>query len=255
MKVITVINEVTDFGFNLLRLSCALNNLELIVLVANGEFITNRIKDELLSDYLQEIDNNEIILFTDGNDAIFMANEDEILSKFLSTKSKLIFSAEVGCWPDPSLSYLYPKTSGPYKYLNSGGFMGEVGLIKEMLEDNDFDLEKFKKSNQYVWTKRYLRHQDKIIIDSNCDIFCTFSPQSDRDLELINDPEIYFSGLEKWFALNFSINRNRIFNKISNTWPCQAHFNGFSKWLLQKKIADILYDKIPGSNSFFYYEE
>jgi hypothetical protein len=97
MKVITVINNVSDRNSNLLKLSCFVNGLELASLVANNHFGSRRIKDYLLLDYLSDesINEDEIILFTDGTDALFLANEDEILTKFIAFNKKIVFSAEL----------------------------------------------------------------------------------------------------------------------------------------------------------------
>lgn len=93
MKVVTVINNVQDKNFNLLKLSCFVNGLELVTLVANNDFRSRRVKDYLLLDYLSEnsIDENEIIFFTDGTDALFAANEEEILSKYYSFNKRIVF--------------------------------------------------------------------------------------------------------------------------------------------------------------------
>ena len=137
MKIVTVINDEKNLFFKFLRLSCAINNLNLVTLVSNKSvFFSNRLKDDLLNTYLQKEDDEEIILFTDGNDAILSASEEEILLKFSEFKSDLVFSTEIECWPDKSLADRY-KTNDEtaYKYLNSGGFIGRVGLIKELLND------------------------------------------------------------------------------------------------------------------------
>lgn len=253
MKVVTVINNETNWGFNLLKLSCALNGLELVVLVAKGKFSTNRIKDELLSDYLEEAEGDEIILFTDGNDAILMANEDEIISKFYATGRNLVFSAEVRCWPDEGLAKLYPPIdTTPYKYLNSGGFIGKAGLIKALIDDKTFDTDDFKGSNQYIWAKKYFNNTNKIALDTRCEIFCTFSPQI-GNVYSIEDEDNHFRYMTEWFKSNFVIENGRIFNKLTKTKACQAHFNGSSKLLLYNN-TNIVYDKIPGNKhpQFFY---
>jgi len=255
MKIITVINDTTHFGFNLLRLSCALNDLELVVLVSRENFTTNRIKDELLRDYLSEISDDEIILFTDGNDVVFMAPETEILEKYNQRDSDLIFSAETDCWPDITLAKEYRNLSAtPYKYLNSGGFIGRAGLIKELLEDVDLDIEKFTRSNQYVWTQRYFKNSDKIVLDTNCDIFITFTPQMGL-LDPSADSAQYFSLIHEWFHKNFIIENGRIFNKITKTWACHAHFNGFSKALINTDIADMVYGKITPNKTVQFFHE
>lgn len=253
MRLITVITDVSDFGFNLLRLSCALYKLDLIALVFGDEYSSNRIKDQLLLTYLEDIDNDEIILFTDGNDAVFMASEEEILQKYHAFGSNLVFSAETDCWPDKTLAENYPCLSPtPYKYLNSGGFIGKAGLIKELLNEEVPDTQKFKRSNQYIWAQRYFNNTDKISLDTNCEIFCTFTTH--LSTQHPHESALYFSEMDTWFQENFVISQGRIFNTITSTWVCHAHFNGYAKWILHRNIADLLYSEISsGKTTQFYY--
>jgi hypothetical protein len=71
-----------------------------------------------------------------------------------------------------------------YKYLNCGGFIGFAKDIKELLEDNDIDLDKFPGSNQYLWTQRYFKNTDKITLDTNCEIFCVFFTEIGKNIFL-----------------------------------------------------------------------
>ena len=256
MKVITVINDTNDFGFNLLRLSCALNGLRLIVLVSGENFDTNRIKDELLEDYLSETNDEEIVLFTDGNDAVFMSQENEILQKFKNMNSDLVFSTEMTCWPDTSLAEKHPHISvSPYKYLNSGGFIGKAGCIKQQLKDIDYETSNYKRSNQYIWMQRYFKNSDKISLDTNCEIFSTFTPKENFPDSTQHYPQ-YFAIIDEWFYTNFITDNSRIFNKTTGTWPCHIHLNGFSKTLISRYIADLVYEKTPsGKNVQFFYAE
>lgn len=261
MKIVTVINDETNPFFNLLRLSCAVHGLELIVLVSNQiNFSTRRIKDDLLKDYLEAEEDDEIILFTDGTDVVFTAGEEEILYKFAAFKKEIVFSGETGCWPDKSLASQYPPSGGsPYRYLNSGGFIGKAAPIKQMLEDNAFDLENFAESNQYIWTKRYFKYPEKIELDERGEIFCTFSPEIREEyLPAGNDRDFraYYRHKKDWFNQNFQVKGGRIFNVMTNTWPCQAHFNGTSKHLIDDDIVDMVYSNIPQYRKpKIYYEE
>jgi hypothetical protein len=262
MKVVTVINDENHFGFSLLKLSCILNNLDLVVLVSSAkDFKSNRIKDDLLKDYLDKKGNEEeIILFTDGNDAIFLATEEEVLTKYRKAGKELLFSSETSCWPDTSLAGQYPDTGpSPYKFLNSGGFIGSAGTIRELMEDDSFDIGNFKKSNQYVWTKRLFRNPERIGLDTGCEIFHTFSPEIGNNylpkgLDVNYLP--YYICMKKWFGSNFLVQDGRLFSKITESWPCHAHFNGYSKWLIDHDIINMVFSSVPDAKPAQYlYEE
>ncbi|HEY4111757.1 glycosyltransferase domain-containing protein [Puia sp.] len=252
MKVITAISDQEHLGFRLLKLSCNFKRLELIALVSREkEFKTNWQKDSLLNNYIAGLtDPEEIILFTDGNDAVFMADEEEILTKFDRLRKDLVFSTETSCWPDPGLAACYPDGDAtPYRFLNSGGFIGKVGLIRELLADHSFDTPKFGRSNQYLWARKYLQYPEKIGLDSSCQLFHTFSPEVGLDYapaatetQDYEHPlyQPYCRFMKKWFRDNFQIRKDRIFSKITGTWPCQAHFNGAAKVLMDNEIIDMV---------------
>lgn len=258
MKVVTVINDQRNFHFNLLKLSCALNSLQLIVLVTKDNFRSRRVKDDMLISYLEDIDEDEIVLFTDGFDAIFVSGESEILEKFNKMNMELIFSAESACWPDKSLAENFPLCDTDYQYLNSGGFIGKAGIIKKLLKDNDFDIENYVNSNQYIWIKRFFKYPEKIGLDTKCEIFQTFSPEiGSSALHTENKGSFlnYYTLMKQWFRNNFLIEDGRIFSKITNTFPCHAHFNGNSKLLIDDQIIKLVNEKIPGFKDITVYHE
>jgi len=248
MKVITVISDPDNFGYNLLQTTCKKNNLDLVTLRYDNEmFTTNRIKDNLLRDYLHQLNNDEIFFFTDGYDAFLLSNQQEIQEKFAARNVDLLFSAETYCYPDMKLESNYPETTSPYRFLNSGGFMGKVGLLKELLADNLEVFEtKFVHSNQYLWTLRYLQNKDRISLDSQCDIFCTFSPEiGGNPLGVYDEHSFrsYENKMQTWFDKTFKIINGRIYNSITNTWPCHVHFNGKSKCLVNDQLTDHIFDQ------------
>ena len=257
MKVVTAISNKHDLGFFKLKTSCALKGLELVTLVCDQEaFKNHRMKDKILSAYLSELDDHEIVLFTDGYDALMLADGDEILEKFNNYGTDLLFSAETCCYPDPTLESRYPQTDSPYKYLNSGGFIGKAGLLKEL---HAIDLSNvasnYAYSNQYLWSVIYLEHQHCMKMDTQCEIFCTFSPEiiaNSLPDEQKGDLSAYTKNFYELFNQNFIISNGRIYNKITGTWPCNAHFNGGSSCFLENGIEgwEILYELIPARKKY-----
>jgi hypothetical protein len=246
MKVITVISDPDNFGYILLQMACKKSNLKFIPLRYDNEiFATNRIKDSLLRNYLYKLNNDEIIFFSDGYDALLLTNQQEIQEKFAAKNVDLLFSAETYCYPDVKLESNYPETTSPYRFLNSGGFIGKVGLLKELLADNrEVSETKFGHSNQYLWTLRYLQNQKQIALDNQCDIFCTFSPEiGGHPLGVYDEHSFrsYENKMQIWFEKNFMITNGRIYNSITNTWPCHVHFNGKSKCLVNDQLTNQIF--------------
>lgn len=107
--------------------------------------------------------------------------------------------------------------------------------------------QKYPFSNQVYWTEQFLRNQQNMALDTQCQIFTAMS--SEIDLLFINLPKNeanfneYLERKVNWFNKNFSFKHNRIFNKITRTLPCHIHTNGPSK-LIAKGIADSTISKI-----------
>ena len=109
----------------------------------------NLLRDELKS--WSDV-KNHVIMFTDSYDVVLLQNPQEILNKFRQFNSNIIFSSEKTCWPSPELSEKYPESLTEYKYLNSGGFIGYVSDILELIKDEIDD----KDDDQLYYTQKYL---------------------------------------------------------------------------------------------------
>lgn len=258
MKVITCISDPERWWFkNILKPSCKHHDLELITLIHEGTWNTHRIKDYMLKSYLEKIDPDEIILFTDGYDTLFLSGEKEILAKFASFKKPLLFTAEKNCWPDKRLKYLYPHSPTQSRYLNSGGFIGYAGKIHELLKRYEhlqfeahkkrsffYELQRFfhvkkinpaKKyhfSNQYYWANVFLHNQNTIALDHHSELFLEltapwkiYHPKKPIDDENVKKKRMK-EAQKRWLFELYSIKNNRLYNRKSGIEPCQLHFNG-----------------------------
>jgi hypothetical protein len=239
MKVLTVVSDPNDQGLlTLLIPSSSTFDLDLIVLITDqSNYRNHRYKDQALYRYLENVEDDEIILFTDGYDAMFVAGAEEILRKYHKTGKELLFSAERNCWPETSLAKKYPEEQSPFKYLCSGGFIGKAGYIKnriaEKLETNS--IIKYAFSNQIYWAEQFLRNQSEIGLDTRCEIFTTLSSELDFSVFKKSDDRVsvddYNESKTKWFNANFSFKNGRIHVTQTGSTPCHIHVNGPSKFL------------------------
>lgn len=168
----------------------------------------NMLRNELINWTEQQL-RTKIILFTDSYDVIALTSPTEILTKYNSIchNETVLFTAEKSCWPLQQLDIFYPETDSDYKYLNSGGFIGNAGKILNLLEKK---IENFE-DDQLYYTKIFLfdnkidNCMNKIKLDYRCDIFQTLNAAF-YDIDIVN--------------------KKRIFNKYTNTFPCLLHGNG-----------------------------
>tara|TARA_R100001126_G_scaffold90442_1_gene59673 strand:- start:814 stop:2562 length:1749 start_codon:yes stop_codon:yes gene_type:complete len=93
-------------------------------------------KINLVRGHLQTLPDEDTVLFCDAYDVMFVDNMATIIERFQDFGCDIIFAAEKNCWPQPSLAQQFPITSNPYKYLNSGLYIGTVSMLKQFLNED-----------------------------------------------------------------------------------------------------------------------
>ena len=69
-------------------------------------------------------------------DVIATQEPEKVVEKFKNSGARILFSAEEVCWPDASLTSLYPEVSDKEKrFLNSGGIIGYASDLYEILTE------------------------------------------------------------------------------------------------------------------------
>uniref|UniRef100_A0A7N8WSP2 Procollagen-lysine,2-oxoglutarate 5-dioxygenase 1 n=1 Tax=Mastacembelus armatus TaxID=205130 RepID=A0A7N8WSP2_9TELE len=170
-------------------------------------------KVRLLKTALEEIKNeDEVILFIDSYDVVFASGPKELLKKFQQSRHKVVFSSETLIWPDRHLEDKHPHVREGNRFLGSGGFIGYVPKVREMVsgwtgEDGD--------SDQLFFTKIYIdpekRKSINITLDSKCRLFQNLHGALDE------------------VVLKFEDSRVRARNVLYDTLPVIVHGNGPTK--------------------------
>jgi hypothetical protein len=262
MKVVTCLSDVTEHGYrNFLKASCRYHEIELVTLQHRGPWISHRIKDHLLRLYARRLPPEEIILFTDGYDSMLVCGEAEVLAKYSRFAAPLVFTAEKTCWPCPDLADAFPSSGTPFRYLNSGGFIGQAGVLVDVLNRYasgppsgslahcGIDMEspsgakaldaRYAWSNQYYWTLIYLHHRDLVTLDHGAAIFLEVAPDAamleSQRAEFVAAPKAaaLYRSVEKRVQEGYVIEDGRVRCKETGSTPCQVHFNG----LVAKRLA------------------
>jgi hypothetical protein len=169
--LITVATEDNE-NLERFRKSCSFYNVPYIVLGLGDQWNSGAAEDGVLLEpggaqkiiYLRnelkswpELEDH-IVMFTDSYDVVLCASPQEILKKFRSYKSEIVFSTEKTCWPDETILDQYPEVDSDYKYLNSGGFIGYANRILEII-DTDINVED---DDQLFYTNIFLDKVTKV---------------------------------------------------------------------------------------------
>ncbi|XP_038164916.1 procollagen-lysine,2-oxoglutarate 5-dioxygenase 1 [Cyprinodon tularosa] len=186
-------------------------------------------KLRLLKAALLEIKSkDQIVLFIDSYDVVFASGPKELLKKFQQAKHKVVFSSESLIWPDRHLEDKYPHVREGNRFLGSGGFIGYIPSIKEMIANwtgGDSD------NDQLFFTKIYIdpakRKTLNITLDSKCRLFQNLHGALDE------------------VVLKFEDGRVRARNVQYDTLPVVVHGNGPTKLQM-----NYLSNYIPNSWTF-----
>ncbi|XP_067383244.1 procollagen-lysine,2-oxoglutarate 5-dioxygenase 1 isoform X2 [Channa argus] len=170
-------------------------------------------KVRLLKAALEEMkDEEKIILFIDSYDVVFASGPKELLKKFQQAKHQVVFSSESLIWPDRHLEDKHPHFREGNRFLGSGGFIGYLPNIKDMVsawtgKDNE--------SDQLFFTKIYIdpekRKSINITLDNKCRLFQNLHGALDE------------------VVLKFEDGRVRARNVLYDTLPVIIHGNGPTK--------------------------
>jgi hypothetical protein len=174
-----------------------------------------------LAEEIKKID-SEYILVCDADDAFFVTDEKEILHTYHKTAGdRILVSADrIGDgdekYPQSIFRDKYPASATPWKYCNSGGYIGKKEAILDLLDkmatvqhptyipvwrSKDWANDQFRMS--VVFLNGY-----PLKIDTMCTVFQTMG--------CIQEDEY------KWWGSNPPF----FFNGVTGTFPCVIHFNG-----------------------------
>ena len=167
-------------------------------------------KINLLKKYLNSLSKDcdeKMIVFSDNYDAVITGTPEQLLEKFKKFNCDILFSAEALLWPDESLEDKFPKyTDTPYRFLNSGGFIGKIRHIKSLIhkpiKDNEDD--------QLYYQQRFLESLDKKNLQIKLDIYT----------------EIFQTLSSHLYDINIDYDRSKITNDITMNSSIFLHGNG-----------------------------
>lgn len=170
------------------------------------------------------------LIICDAFDVVFTAHPDEVAAR-VKYGDAVVFNAEKGLFPRADLEHAFPECGTPWRYLNSGVFVGKPARILALLEAMNLDdISDDHKStddlhggpgrwvnpNDQGWFQyAYAAQPVTMRLDSQCNVLQTLSGCSLDEFDL--------SGAA-------------IKNAVTGTQPLVWHFNGNSKDLLMDKF-------------------
>ncbi len=230
MKFITVATHSTP-AFEIFRASAEHHGISLEVLGWGKEYTSHNCKSLWLIEYLETLPEDEIVLYSDGYDAFFVAPESEILMKFKQFDHPFVASAEQNLNVEANFftklsTYLkLKKGTKPYQFLNAGQWIGRAGAAKEILNltisPDHFD--QSKQNDQSTLNQYFAQNPNALKLDDTHQIFsCTAGR----------------TGLTKQ---DYTVKDDRVINNITGTKPAIMHFAGKNFDGANYLLSDISY--------------
>ena len=126
-------------------------------------------KINLVRSHVQSLPDDDLVLFCDAYDVIIADNLETIVERFLGFDCDILFAAERDCWPDRGLEKKFKETGTPYRYLNSGLYMGKVEALKKFFHRDLDDAE-----DDQLWSQlAFLSgpHEQNVLLDTEAYVF------------------------------------------------------------------------------------
>jgi Polysaccharide biosynthesis len=211
LHVCTVANWMHP-NLKLLLQSCKEHGISLEILGMDQPYHQNTDKLRWMKKYCSELSDDELILFVDAFDVLVLADAEEIAARFVSLNVPMLMAAELNCYP-PDRKATFPLlTTSPFRYLNTGCYIGWAKAVKNWLASFDEKLLS-DRSDQRSTYKLFTKKPNLFAIDHWCQIF----------LCLFNMPKE---------ALEIDAANRQVHCAYTHSSPCILHANGrsFSLW-------------------------
>jgi len=132
------------------------------------------IKLREVANYLKRphLKDDDLILFTDAYDVAYFGTHSEIVERYQSFGSPIVFGCEKECHPDPGRASQYKKTDVEFPFLNSGLFIGTVGALRQCVGTYQYE---DKHDDQRYWTTCFFDRPDLISLDYENRLFLNTS--------------------------------------------------------------------------------
>ena len=201
------------------------NDYDLVILGWGDKWLGLSQKLKAAHAYASALPPNDLILFTDAFDVLYVSSGAQVVEQFSTFHTDIVFSAECGCWPHVMEKggrpcfVDYPKAPTPYRYLNSGTWIGRAAPAADMLvavmESAGGD---FKNANdQKLVADFYIEGKFGIQLDFYNKLF--------QSMHMTDSPPLpYCNPMD-----DISLTNGKYYNKRTKSQPVVFHFNGGGK--------------------------
>ena len=143
---------------------------------------------------------DDLILFLDAYDVLLLPAAAQLRERFAALEREkqgaVVFNSEVNCAPDPSMRLLYGRTpGGPFRFLNSGIYLGRARDVRNMLATVTADVEAHHASlgadpyrfDDQRWFNRFaIAFPEHVHLDARASFFHTLQDMDASDFDIVD---------------------------------------------------------------------
>lgn len=239
MYFITVATNPQHYFYSMQE-SAKRNNIKIEILGWGQKWQGFIWKFKLMKEKLSKLSKNEIVMFFDAYDVIFLKNEKEIEKVFLDYGKKILVGSICGSSLEKYISNLVfggdalPKKSTCFDGLNSGCYIGYVKNLYNLLDNicKIYDCEDAKLDDQKIMTLFYKENHEKYDMELDYQTKLIYNFESNSNSNYLHSHLRRFSnlptpdvGLE---GNNFIFRDTKFLVKKTNNYPCIIHGHGYT---------------------------
>ena len=213
--ILIIIATHVDGYMKILEYTCKKNNIEYVVLKPHlnkkYEYID---KFYYINEYINKLDNSEIIICMDAYDTFITASHDEILNKYIHSKSKFLVGSHNNCnkyFATMLHNLSFKDDIMNKKILNAGMWISKVSYAKEVI---NLALDLKINDDQMALIKVMKDRPDLIQLDNDRLLFANL-----QVCDYVDAMNVY---LEK-NGFMFDNRVNRIKSISNHNYPCFIH--------------------------------
>jgi hypothetical protein len=189
-------------------------------------------KPKFLLKYLYSMpDRPKHVIVCDAWDIIFLTGSEEIMYNYKGFGLPIVFNSEQNCFPRADLAEMFPESVTPYRYLNSGFFVGETDAVIAMLEAMKLDT--IPDDTQLPNGSWDCKNDQEFYMIQFLDDRRNNRQRSTLDTTGILCQSLHGSAADE-FA--FRPDTGRVVSLLTKNQPCAVHGNGGGKDWLKKII-------------------
>ena len=144
---------------------------------------------------------DDLILFLDAYDVLLLPAAAQLRERFTGLEREkqgaVVFNSEVNCAPDPSMRLLYgrPADGAPFRFLNSGIYLGRARDVRSMLAVVAADVEAHHASlgadpyrfDDQRWFNRFaIAFPERVHLDARASFFHTLQDMDASDFDIVD---------------------------------------------------------------------